>query len=336
VNNTSSKSAQTRAVIYDSLAQTMADPAMMAGFPGQSPLAEAVVQGAKILGSAACRRAMFSLEELPPVAGADLRRRFELVVSRPGQRPISLHESLAVTGHLVGPPTQETERFYRKFGVETMNDLPDSASVELSFLAFLAEREAQALESGHEGEVRQTRRELRAFLTDHVMRWLPQVGRALAVSGDPYFTVIGTLLEEFLKEEQLRLLTPRNGATNADIPFVVCADLCSLCGFCVQTCPTGALLVTETDRDTNLVLDPTRCIGCAKCLPVCPDNALGMMPRMGVASRAVIMRQSPRARCPRCNEFTVSQAELDAVFTRLEADAELRYRLSLCNRCKGY
>ncbi len=329
-----------RSQLYDALAQTLADPTVLAGLPRESLLAEAVIAGAAELGSAACRRALFALDELPPIAGVDLRRRYEAVTTRPGHRPLALYESLATTGHLVSPVAQEVERLYRQWGLLPDEELPDSASVELAFLAFLAELEAEAHEAGKEGLVRQQRNVQRDFLQEHAMRWLPQLGRALAASQDPYFVPVGQLLEEFLCEEQLRLLTSHKGATKADIPFVVSGDRCSLCGFCVQTCPTGALWVGENDDESSLLLNPARCIGCAKCLPVCPDDALRMIARTDIdradlARSPILLHRSERAHCPRCGGATVSRAELNAVYARLEANSHLRYRLSLCNRCKG-
>ena len=324
-----------RSQLYDILAQALTDPALLAGCPRESLLAEAVIAGAATLGSAACRRTLFALQELPSITGADLRQRFSLATDRPGQRPLALYESLATTGHLVGPPGQEVEQLYRRWGLEPDGDLPDAASVELAFLAYLSEQEAEALAAGHAGQAQKLRAGQRTFLQEHAMRWLPQVGRALASSADPYLTPVGQLLEEFLKEEQLRLLTPRNGVSRTAIPFVDAEERCSLCGFCVQSCPTGALWVGETATETSLLLNPLRCIGCTRCLPVCPDGALLMMGRTETLASPFLLHRSQRAHCPRCDEATVSQAELTAVFARLDADTALRRRLSLCNRCKG-
>lgn len=331
----STHDASVRSQLYDMLAQTLSDPAVMAGYPRESLLAETVITGAAELGSAACRRALFALEELPPIAGEEIRKRFELATSRPGRRPLALYESLATTGRLLGPAVEQVEAIYRQWGLEPEDDLPDGASVELAFMAFLTAAEAEAISTGATGQVRELRNAQRTFLQEHILPWMPQLGRALAASEDPYIMPIGHLLEEFLREDQLRLLTPRQGRSRADIPFVVDGERCSLCGFCVQTCPTGALWVGENEAETSLLLNPDRCIGCAKCLPVCPDSALRMTSRNGVGQGPVALHRSERARCPHCGAATVSQAELNAVFARLEAGPDLRYRLSLCNRCKA-
>jgi ferredoxin len=116
---------------------------------------------------------------------------------------------------------------------------------------------------------------------------------------------------------------------------IIAGQECGLCGFCVQSCPVGALWISENEQTTFLLLKPEQCIGCAKCLPVCPDGALGMVTRPADLATTVAVRRSQRARCPRCAAPTVSQAELTAVFARLDADETLRYRLSLCESCKA-
>jgi NAD-dependent dihydropyrimidine dehydrogenase PreA subunit/TorA maturation chaperone TorD len=332
---TSHTEGMTRSILLDSLAQALTDPAIMAGDALASPLAKAVITAAETLGSAACRRALFALGELPAANGEELRRRFELAINPPDARPIPMYESLALNGHLISPTTEEVGDLYRRHGLEPDGDLPDSASMELAFLAFLVEAEADALILGQASQAGALRREARNFLNDHVLAWLPLVGRTLTRCGDPHLVLYGHLLEDFLKEEQLRSLIPKGGRTRSDVPSIIAGQECGLCGFCVQSCPVGALWISENEQTTFLLLKPEQCIGCAKCLPVCPDDALGMMTRPADLATTVAVRRSQRARCPRCAAPTVSQAELTAVFARLDADETLRYRLSLCESCKA-
>ncbi len=323
-----------RAIVLDALAQALSDPAILAGAPASSPLADILSSAVSELGSAACRRALFALAELPPADADDLQRRFQAIVQAPDRRPVPLYESMALHGRLMSPAAYELVQLYRQYGLEPNGELPDSASVELAFLAMLVEAEADALLAEEKNEAQRWRKIQRQFLNEHIMTWLPLVGRALARSGDPHITVLGHLLTDFLQEEQLRVLMNQRRKSKGNIPFVD-GEACGLCGFCVQTCPTGALWVSENDTATYLVLKPESCIGCAKCLPVCPDDALRMVGRPQQLSPTIILHQSPRVHCPRCGAATVSRAELDAVFSRLEADAQLRYRLSLCESCKG-
>ncbi|MCP4168196.1 MAG: 4Fe-4S dicluster domain-containing protein [Chloroflexi bacterium] len=207
--------------------------------------------------------------------------------------------------------------------------------MELAFLAFLVAAEAEAYQVGDGRAARHLRREIHQFLNDHVLAWLPQVGRALVHSDDPHFAMCGHLLEDFLKEEQLRMLVIDRGRAQSNVPWIADSQQCGLCGFCVQICPTDALWISENEAMTYLLLKPENCVGCAKCLPVCPDDALRMIARTKDLTQTMIVRSSPRALCPRCGSSTVSQAEMTAVFASLEADVALKYRLSLCGSCKS-
>ncbi len=333
-NNDRSAVPIARANVYDVLAQALSNPAIVAGAPRQSSLAEAAEQGASVLGSTICRRVLFALEELPPVAGAELRRRYARILAQPGSRPLATYESLALTGRLAGQAAQEVGQWFRLYGLEADGDLSDSASAELAFMGSLAEAEAEALLQEIDGSVRQLRRAQRQFLHDHVLSWLPQLGSELAVSGDPYIGAIGRLLEGFLKEEQVRTARPASGVKCSRLPRIQDGDQCCLCGFCVQTCPTGALWVTETDTETSLMMAADRCTGCARCLPECPESVLYMAKNAEYDSVSTTLFRSPRTHCPQCGQPTVSQAEMEAVFARLEADSAMQLRLSLCNSCK--
>ena len=117
------------------------------------------------------------------------------------------------------------------------------------------------------------------------------------------------------------------------LPVVARAEGCSLCGFCVQVCPTYALRIHEDVQETRLVLDPVACTGCGKCVRTCDPRALRKRPLdppiLGGGSgegesspqnwggRGAVLRRSPRAVCPACGEPTVSQAELAYVAAQL-------------------
>ncbi|MBI3860943.1 MAG: 4Fe-4S binding protein [Planctomycetia bacterium] len=49
--------------------------------------------------------------------------------------------------------------------------------------------------------------------------------------------------------------------------------LCTLCGDCVDVCPTECLSIA---RDCEVVLVPQACINCAVCEAVCPATAITM------------------------------------------------------------
>ncbi|MBI4361737.1 MAG: 4Fe-4S binding protein [Euryarchaeota archaeon] len=49
-------------------------------------------------------------------------------------------------------------------------------------------------------------------------------------------------------------------------------ERCTLCGECVELCPTGALEL----RGTRLGLTAAECVGCGACVPGCPEGAVGI------------------------------------------------------------
>ncbi len=69
--------------------------------------------------------------------------------------------------------------FYRAFGLTVSDEgfqRPDHASCECEFAAFLARREAVALERGDLADHETTARATRSFLRDHLSRFLPALG----------------------------------------------------------------------------------------------------------------------------------------------------------------
>jgi ferredoxin len=58
--------------------------------------------------------------------------------------------------------------------------------------------------------------------------------------------------------------------------------MCTRCGACASTCPTGALRVTQIDKEVNgeivkrdrIEFSPSICDECGECVEVCPYNML--------------------------------------------------------------
>ncbi len=64
--------------------------------------------------------------------------------------------------------------------------------------------------------------------------------------------------------------------------------LCTNCGRCVMVCPTGALVITEGQRQ----LRRERCSGCGRCVTVCPNGALDWSGRwMSLGRILAILRE---------------------------------------------
>lgn len=329
--------ARARAMIYRALAEALAWP--VAGV--SDLLLDAARTGAQALDSAACRRAVLTLAELPLPDREGLRRCYTRSISSPDRRPVALYESLHRQGCLAGPITWEVEKRYQALGLALeCGELPDHASVELAFLGHLAAAEAEARAAGNGWLVTRLRAEQRHFLRIHAGTWLPDMGGALAATDDPFYAVVGGLLREFLAEE---LAARKQGSqARARLPALKEPGVCTLCGVCVGSCPLGALQVVESVSHTVLSLDPSQCVGCARCVRICPQGTLALkgkrdsLPGAASGGGRRALRRSPRATCPNCGRPTVSYAELDAVFARLQADPATQQRLSLCIGCKSW
>jgi ferredoxin len=325
------EAARSRAMIYHALAEVLAGPV-----PGiERLLLDAVTTGSQVLGSAACQRAARALAEFPERSFEDLRDSYIRAIARPGGRPVALYESLHRQGSLMGQITRDVERHYRALGLASAGgELPDHASVELAFLGHLSIAEIQARAAKDGRLVSRLRAEQRYFLHTHAGAWVPDVGDALAVVEDLFYAAVGHVLRGFLSEE----LTPRkqNGQTEAQLPSLKDPAGCTLCGLCVGSCLPGALQVMESITETALALKMTQCIGCGRCVRTCPEEMLVLS--FGAANMTgwQVIRQSPRIGCPGCGRPTVSQAELDAVFAKLQPDPSVQQRLSLCVECKSW
>jgi len=276
--------------------------------------------------SEAARRAVEVIAEIGAESLAARRARHAALFAGVGRPRFWLYESAHRSGRLLGPEAFVVERFYQMAGLEIVGaELPDHASLELAFGAFLAERQADDVERAN-----QWQRVERRFIANHAGRWLPDLGRALARSEDVVYAPIGQLLADWLAESA----RPRRAATPSfRSPAIPRAEACTLCGFCVQVCPTRALAICESLTESVLVLSASACVGCAKCERVCGPGALKMsqlpLGRVSAGGRHVL-RQSPRARCPGCGQPTVSEAELAYVATQIGHPAWLDY----CPECR--
>jgi TorA maturation chaperone TorD/formate hydrogenlyase subunit 6/NADH:ubiquinone oxidoreductase subunit I len=316
--------------LYYALAEAFAPdgPPEWLARPGREwPLFEAVVR----LGqhSEAARRAAEVIAQIGAESQAVRRARYAALFAGAGRPRFWLYESAHRSGRLLGPESFAVERFYRTAGLAIVGaELPDHASLELAFLAFLAERQADDVERADERE-----RVERRFIANHAGRWLSDLGRALAHSEDVVYAPIGQLLADWLAESahpHRRVATP-----SFRLPVILQAESCTLCGFCVQVCPTRALAIRETPTESALVLSAGACVGCAKCERLCEPGALKMrqLPAsQGPAGGRRVLCKSLRAHCPGCGQPTVSEAELAYVAKQIGHLAWLDY----CLECRSW
>jgi NAD-dependent dihydropyrimidine dehydrogenase PreA subunit len=202
-------------------------------------------------------------------------------------------------------------------------ELADHVSIELEFLAYLCEQEA--LLDAHTHRWRMVRQ---LFVKEHAACWMPDVGRALARSSDEAWQAIGQLLSAVCTKPHQG---PSARSALPTLPQIADAEMCTLCGFCVQICPTQALRVQENEQNTTLYLLAAQCTHCAKCQKICPEQAVTMA-ALGSVGKTAVLRQSPRGHCPACHTATISEAEITAVAKRLEYHPDW---LDYCLSCRA-
>ncbi|HEX6386794.1 MAG TPA: molecular chaperone TorD family protein [Anaerolineae bacterium] len=316
-----------RADLYHTLAEALAEPCQWLALPGHEwPLTQAAARLAPF--SEAIDKAVDALLEVKAEPLPARRARYTALFAAPDRPRFWLYESMHCQSRFLSLETWALERLYRAAGLTVASaELPDHASLELAFLAYLAEKQAA------EPEYAQKWRGLeRRFIRQHAGRWLPKLGRALASSGDAVYAPIGALLAYWLED----IVRPRKRrpANHTPLPSMPYAAACTLCGFCAQVCPTRALAVHETPSETILLLSAAACIGCLKCERICTTHALSMSrSRSGSASSSdwMPLHRSPRVRCPGCGQATVSRAEIDFVAAQIGKPAWLEY----CPECRS-
>jgi len=103
---------------------------------------------------------------------------------------------------LMGSSTLEVLRRYEEAGFRlspALKELPDHVTTELLFMACLALEEAEAWGRGDaEGAATVLRRE-KAFLADHLARWIPRFSEQILVStAEPFYRLLACLLRDFV------------------------------------------------------------------------------------------------------------------------------------------
>jgi nitrate reductase assembly molybdenum cofactor insertion protein NarJ/NAD-dependent dihydropyrimidine dehydrogenase PreA subunit len=307
-----------RADLYALLAELLAEPPEWMNLSAREwPLFETLTQ--LKAESEAARRALDLLAGIPS-EGIDQRRERYAALFASGKPRFWLYESAAKTGKILGPETFEMANLYHAVGIESSGaELPDHISLELAFLSYLVERDNISLYE-------------QQFLEKHGA-WMIGLGRALVQSGDEVYAPIGALLADWLTEVQKPSTIHRPLSTvNNLLPIIPRAEDCTLCGFCVQVCPTRALKVMQNAESDFLSLNIAECIHCAKCERICNFHALKMSLPMQNAGETLVLRQSPHALCQTCGKPIASQAEMDYIVSQI-GEAPWQH---LCLDCRAY
>jgi len=86
--------------------------------------------------------------------------------------------------------------------------------------------------------------------------------------------------------------------------------MCTRCGACASICPTGALKVTEIDKEINgeivkrdrIEFSPALCDECGDCIEVCPYDMLTLEEGAKVPIKGYCVL------CDKCIEFCPNDA----------------------------
>ncbi|RME73715.1 MAG: 4Fe-4S dicluster domain-containing protein [Chloroflexi bacterium] len=317
---------EARSALCFGLAEALSDPPdWMAGSGIDWPLFPPALELARLTGAPALAQAVEALAGIPAEPLPARRRRYRNLLARPGRPSVHLYQSLAVDGRLAGPTMLDLEQIYRAVGLTVFpGELPDHVSVELWFVGWMLE---QAVSQSPQ---RQSWSALaREFVRQHPARWWPNLARSLVELEDAVYAPLGRLLSALTAELERPVSSRPADKKRFRVPQM--AGSCSLCGFCAQVCPTQALRILETDRETGLVLNTAYCIACTRCVQVCESQSLEMAapPPDGALPR--VLYSADRAVCPACGQPTVSQAELQAVADRL---GERPFWLDYCLDCR--
>lgn len=103
---------------------------------------------------------------------------------------------------IMGPSTLEVVRRYEEAGFRlspAFKEPPDHVMAELLFMACLALEEAETWGQGDvDGATTLLQRE-KAFLNDHLVRWVPRFAEQILVSTEePFYQVLARLLRDFV------------------------------------------------------------------------------------------------------------------------------------------
>jgi ferredoxin len=311
---------ETRACLYQILAEVLLEPPEWMSESGERWLLTRLCKSlADFEENPDFGNAELHLSSIPSEDVATRRERHRILFHSGRQKPLPLSESLMRDGCLVGPITFTVKSIYEVTGLHVAEaELPDHVSVELAFLAYLAKNETQSV-----GDSRQWRTARRLFIEQHAGKWISELGELLVDTGDLVYAPIGYLLSALLPEAKFR--TSRQRITQ-HLPDLQSELPCTLCGFCVQTCPTRALTIHETSETTTLQLSPKDCIACGRCVRVCMTNTLHMQ-RTSSAESPRILYQSPRLCCTGCGSPMISEAEFAAITEQIGTPAWISYCL---------
>jgi len=257
----------------------------------------------------------------------------------PGRPVAHPYESVYREGRVMGDCTLAVRQSYAAEGLAPEgHSLPDHVAVELEFMAYLAQREAEARERGDEEGALAYLRQQEAFLSEHLSRWLPRFcQRVLAGEAHPFYADLAQRTWHHVAQDMAQVRAWLRAGELADERghwTVAVESECTLCGLCAWLCPQEALRLTQDEGEVCLLFDPSPCDGCAACQQWCPEGAVTVESSPFVEGQCVLMH-SPLVTCPGCGRPYLSAVLMARVCEQVAEDDEgLRRRLALCPACK--
>lgn len=144
-----------------------------------------------------------------------LRLDFDSLFMAPGPRYTTPYESVyrdapidangRVSSRTYGPSTQAVMAFYDRIGLRIAKgyiELPDYVGLEIACMEYLCVREAEFLEAGQDDAARSVRALERAFVQDHLRRWIPDLEARIRVKAETdFYRALASASREWIRQE---------------------------------------------------------------------------------------------------------------------------------------
>ncbi len=145
------------------------------------------------------------------------------------------------------------------------------------------------------------------------------------------------------------LVSATSGSIDVDDPAAdlgiveISSAACTLCGQCVKTCPTDALMESFSGEEFSITFDPRLCVNCSQCLRSCPEIVNGAITVTGsynseaLAGDRRILNGGQFVRCQVCGEEFAPMSMMSRISEVLgpEFDATMSVVGSRCLDCRG-